>query len=159
MLTISLCITANNSKYLISVHHHKQVNGSHKINGDIINIKQFYLPQQRIIPSARIFQESLRATSHLTKPLIVIISLDIVQLQSMRVRHVWLMIIVCRFCAVNRVFHPRPNGQWPSTSKDFYTRSYPLHYFLIFILLKEAVFPFSMLSAKQGNYWYHLYNV
>ena len=43
--------------------------------------------------------------------------------------------------------------------KDFYTRSYPLHYFLILILEKEPVFPFSMLSAKQGNYWYHFYNV
>ena len=30
------------------------------------------------------------------------------------------------------------------------------HYFLIFILEKEPVFPFSMLSAKQGNHWYHL---
>mgnify|MGYP000163888099 CR=1 FL=1 len=42
---------------------------------------------------------------------------------------------------------------------DFYTRSYPLHYFLILILKNEPVFPFSMLSAKQGNYWYHFYNV
>ena len=56
-------------------------------------------------------------------------------------------------------FHPRHNGQWPPTSKDFYIRSYPLHYFLILILEKEPVFPFSMLSAKQGNYWYHFYNV
>ena len=32
-------------------------------------------------------------------------------------------------------------------------------YFLILILEKEPVFPFSMLSAKQGNYWYHFYNV
>ena len=31
--------------------------------------------------------------------------------------------------------------------------------FLILILEKEPVFPFSMLSAKQGNYWYHFYNV
>ena len=28
-------------------------------------------------------------------------------------------------------------------------------YFPILILEKEPVFPFSMLSAKQGNYWYH----
>ena len=47
----------------------------------------------------------------------------------------------------------------PPTSKDFYTRSYPLHYFLILILEKEPVFPFLMFSAKQGNYWYHFYNV
>ena len=44
-------------------------------------------------------------------------------------------------------------------SKDFYTRSYPLHYFFILILEKEPVFPFSILSAKQANYWYHFYNV
>ena len=41
----------------------------------------------------------------------------------------------CRFCMVIRFFHPRHNGQWPQTSKDFYIRSYPLHYFLIFLLL------------------------
>ena len=29
----------------------------------------------------------------------------------------------------------------------------------IFIHQKEPVFRFSMLSAKQGNYWYHFYNV
>ena len=60
---------------------------------------------------------------------------------------------------VIRFFHPRHNGQWPPTSKDFYTRSDLLHYFLILILDKEPVFPFSMLSAKQGNYWYQFYNV
>ena len=27
------------------------------------------------------------------------------------------------------------------------------------ILEKEPVDPYSMLSAKQGNYWYHFYNV
>ena len=51
------------------------------------------------------------------------------------------------------------NGQWSPTSKVFYSRSYPLHYFLILILEKEPLFPFLMLSAKQGNYWYHFYNV
>ena len=35
----------------------------------------------------------------------------------------------------------------------------PLHYFLILILEKEPEFPFPMLSAKQGNYWYHFYNL
>ena len=29
----------------------------------------------------------------------------------------------------------------------------------IFILEKEPIFPFLMLSAKQGYYWYHFYNV
>ena len=42
----------------------------------------------------------------------------------------------CQFCVVIRIFHPCRNGQWPPTSKDFYTKSYPLHYFLIIILEK-----------------------
>ena len=41
----------------------------------------------------------------------------------------------------------------------FYPIFYPLHYFLNLILEKEPVFPFLMLSAKQGNYWDHFYNV
>ena len=65
----------------------------------------------------------------------------------------------CRFAWSFVFFHPRQNGQWPPTSKDFYTRSYLLHFFLILILEKESVFPFSMLSAKQVNYWYYFYNV
>jgi len=32
-------------------------------------------------------------------------------------------------------------------------------YFPILILEKEPVFPFLMFSAKQGNYWYHFYNI
>ena len=72
---------------------------------------------------------------------------------------VFLVFDFCRFCVVIRFFHPRHNDQWPPTSKDFYTRSYPLYYCLILILEKEPLFPFSMLSAKQGNYWYHFYNV
>ena len=32
-------------------------------------------------------------------------------------------------------------------------------YFPILILEKEPVFPFIMFSAKEGNYWYHFYNV
>ena len=50
-------------------------------------------------------------------------------------------------------------GQWPPTSKDFYPRFYPLPYCPILVLEKEPLFPFSMLSAKYGNYWYHFYNV
>ena len=40
-----------------------------------------------------------------------------------------------------------------------YPRFNPLHLFYILILEKEPVFPFSMLSAKQENYWYHFYNI
>ena len=56
-------------------------------------------------------------------------------------------------------FHLRQNGQWYPTSKYFYTRSYPLHYFLNLILEKKPAFPFSILSAKQWKYWYHFYYV
>ena len=63
---------------------------------------------------------------------------------------------LCRFYVIICFFYPRHNGQWPPTSKDFYTRSYPLDYFLILLFEKEPVFPFWMLSAKQGNYWYHI---
>ena len=34
-----------------------------------------------------------------------------------------------------------------------------IHYIFVLILEKEPVFPFWMFSAKQGNYWYHCYNV
>jgi len=36
----------------------------------------------------------------------------------------------CRFCVAIRFVHPSHNGQWPPTSKDFYTRSYPLFSYL-----------------------------
>ena len=64
---------------------------------------------------------------------------------------------ICRFCVVIRFFHPCHNGQWPPTSKDFYSRLFPLHCLTILILEKEPVFPFLMLSAKQGDHWYHLF--
>ena len=66
---------------------------------------------------------------------------------------------LCRFCVVIQLFHPWHNDQWPSTSKDFYPRYYPLHFCLTLILEKEPVFPFLKLSVKQGNYWYDVYNV
>ena len=69
--------------------------------------------------------------------------------------YVFLTFDFCRFCVINLFFHPRHNGQWPPTPKDFHPRCYPLHFCLIFILQKEPVFPFLMLSAKQGNYRYH----
>ena len=56
-------------------------------------------------------------------------------------------------------FHP------PTTANDLRLRriSNPdfIHYIFcpIFILQNEPVFPFFMLSAKQGNYLYHYYNV
>ena len=56
-------------------------------------------------------------------------------------------------------FHPRLNGQWRPTSKNFYPRFYPLLLFTYLNSQKEPVFPFLMFSAKQGNCWYHFYKV
>ena len=65
----------------------------------------------------------------------------------------------CRFCVVIR-FSSTP--QLPMTS-DFEEFSIPyfIHYIYcpILNLEKEPEFPFLMFSAKQGNYWYHFYNV
>ena len=67
--------------------------------------------------------------------------------------YVFLALDFCRFCVVIRVFSSPP--QRPMTS-DFEGFSIPdfIHYiyFPILILEKETVFPFSMFSAKQGNY-------
>ena len=50
-----------------------------------------------------------------------------------------------------------------SMTSDFEGFSIPdfIHYlyFPILILEIEPVFPFLMFSFKQGNYWYHFYNV
>ena len=61
----------------------------------------------------------------------------------------------CRFCVVIRFFHPRHNGQWPTILKDFYTRYYPLHYFLILIPEKEPVLPFSMLGRLFREFFHY----
>ena len=66
----------------------------------------------------------------------------------------------CRFCVVIRVFSIPA-----SMHNDLHLRriSIPdvIHFIFcpIFILQKEPVFPFLMLSAKQGYCWYHFYYV
>ena len=65
---------------------------------------------------------------------------------------------IVRLSSVLRGFHPCHNSQWPPTMisiPDF------IQYIFcpIFILEKEPVYHFLMLSAKLGNYWYHFYNV
>ena len=53
----------------------------------------------------------------------------------------------CRFCVVFRFFHPRHNGQWPPTLKDFLSQILSItFYFPILILEKEPVF--SLLNVK-----------
>ena len=57
-------------------------------------------------------------------------------------------------------FHPRQNGQWPPTSKDFLSQILSITFiFLSYFLRKSQYFPFWMFSAKQENYWYHFHNV
>ena len=53
----------------------------------------------------------------------------------------------CRFCVVIQFFHPRYNGQWPPTSKDFLSQIWSIKFiFPILILEKEPVF--SLLSVQ-----------
>ena len=56
------------------------------------------------------------------------------------------------------VFFPSP-PQLPMTS-DFEGFSIPdfIHYIYFPILRKSQYFPFLIFSAKQGHYWYHLFN-
>ena len=71
-------------------------------------------------------------------------------LNNWRYISVFLAFDFCRFCVVTtRFFHPRHNGQWPPTSKYFYTRSYPLHYFLILIREKELVYFIELIYIKE----------
>ena len=39
----------------------------------------------------------------------------------------------CRFCVVIRFFHPRHNGQWPPTSKDFLYQILSITFIFIFL--------------------------
>ena len=73
-----------------------------------------------------------------------------------------------RFFGVRLLLFLRGHSVFPSPpqrpmTSDFEGFSIPdfINYILfpILILQKEPVFPFLMLSAKQGNYWYHFNNV
>ena len=69
---------------------------------------------------------------------------------------IYLAFDFCRFCVIIRFFHPRHNGQWPPTSRDFLSQIVSTTFiFLSYFLRKSQYFPFLMFSAKQGNYWYH----
>ena len=51
-----------------------------------------------------------------------------------------------------RFFHPRHNGQWPPTLKDFYTRCYPLHLFSYLNSWERAsIFPFQCWVLNKGT--------
>ena len=66
---------------------------------------------------------------------------------------------VCRFYVVIRFFIPTTTANDLRLQRIFYTRSYPLHLFSYLNSWERASIPFSMFSAKQGNYWYHFHNV
>ena len=70
------------------------------------------------------------------------INQNTLQIQHSKQLFICLAFGICRFCVVIRFCHPRHNGQWPPTSKDFYSRLFPLHCLTILILEKEPVFPF-----------------
>ena len=56
----------------------------------------------------------------------------------------------CRFCLAIHFFHPRHNSQWPPTSKDFYTRFYPLFSYTLF-LRKSQYFAFQCWVLNKGT--------
>ena len=57
------------------------------------------------------------------------------------------------------VFSSPPQRPITSDFEGFLYQIVSITLFSYLILEKVPVFPFSMLSAKQGNYWYHFYNV
>ena len=65
-------------------------------------------------------------------------------------KNIYFNVQPCRFCVVISFFHPRHNGQWPPTSKDFYTRSYPWHYFLVYKGTTGTIF---ITSLEWGGPW------
>ena len=59
-----------------------------------------------------------------------------------------------RFCVVILFFHPRHNGQWPPTTKDFLSQIVSITFIILSSFLRKSqYFPFWMFSAKQGHYW------
>ena len=59
----------------------------------------------------------------------------------------------CRFCVVIHFFIPT------LTANDLRLQRISIPDFIDYIFIISPVFPFLMLSAKQGKYWYHCYNV
>ena len=80
-----------------------------------------------------------------------------------------MIICYCLFFALDfvgsawsfRYFHPRHNGQWPMTLKDFHPRFYTLLFCFCPILIRDKgpVFPFKCWVPTKETYWYHLYNI
>ena len=62
----------------------------------------------------------------------------------------------CWFCVVIRVFSSPPHRPMTSDFERFLYQILSITLFsYLYSLKKEPVFPFSMLSANQVNYWYH----
>ena len=56
------------------------------------------------------------------------------------------------FCVVIRFFHPRHNGQWPPTSKDFLSQIYPLQLFSYLNSWERAsIFPIECSVLNKGT--------
>ena len=64
----------------------------------------------------------------------------------------FLAIDFCRFCVVIRFFHPRHNGQWPPTSKDFLSQILSITFFSVLNSWERAsIFPFECSVLNQGT--------
>ena len=83
--------------------------------------------------------------------------------RSLNIVHILTAFVFVRLLSVlcgHSVFSSPPQRPMTSVFEGFSIPDF-IHYiyFPIFILEKEPVFPFWRFSAKQGNYWYHFYNV
>ena len=66
----------------------------------------------------------------------------------------YLAIDFCRFCMVIRFFHPRHNGQWPLTSKDFLSQILSITLILFSFLNsweRASISPFECSVLNRGT--------
>ena len=60
----------------------------------------------------------------------------------------------CRLCVVIRFFHPRHNGQWPPTSKDFLFQMLSITFIFLSYLNyweRASIFPFECSVLNKGT--------
>ena len=60
---------------------------------------------------------------------------------------------ILSFCVVIRFFHPRHNGQWPQTSKDFLSQILSITFYISYLNSWEraSIFPFECSVLNKGT--------
>ena len=57
----------------------------------------------------------------------------------------------CRFCVVIRFVHPRHNGQWPPTAKDFLSHILSITFIYLNSWERASIFPFECSVLNKGT--------